>query len=298
MSRFLKSLHLAALSFGFLAAVAVICNLLIFSVLYPQITQLLEEKPSWETYGIVAAINIIVIAFYQLFSVIALLAHLVYKKKTSFLVVSAITIGIISGLMILGDITLLSDIGKEYQTGWQTRGEWWILFASYALHILSLVLGIIALFRNLNRAAESDEMVLKDEVLFLSLHSTGIICGALGLIGVTTGIFTSMKTWILGSITGILSTLILTPYLVILSIWVLRRFWGEARPGLDEKQAHDLGSAGLMTLLIAIPVMMGFYRLQIIQPERDVFAILWMPLLLFLSLFLFSSLALRSYGYK
>lgn len=297
MSRFLKSLHLASLSFGFLAAVGIIFNLVIFSILYPQVTQLLEEQPSWETYGIVAAINIIIIAFYQLFSVIALLAHLIYKKKTSFLVVAAITIGIISGLMILGDITLLSDIGKEYQAGWQTRGEWWILFTSYALHILSLVLGIIALVRNLNRDTESEEQILKDEVLFLTLHSTGVICGALGLIGVTAGLFTSMEVWILGSISGILSTLILCPYLVILAIWLLRRFWGETSLGLDEKQSRDLGSAGLTTLLITIPIMMVFYRLQIMQPERGLFAILWLPLLIFLSLSLFSSLSLQSYRY-
>ena len=180
MSRFLKSLHLTALSFGFLAAVAIICNLVIFSILYPQVTQLMEQQPSWETYGIVAAINIIVIAFYQLFSVIALLAHLISQKKTSFLIVAAITIGIISGLMVVGDITLLSDIGSEYEVGWQTRGEWWILFISYGLHILSLVLGIISLIRNLKQQAGSEEQILKDEVLFLSLHSTGIICGALG----------------------------------------------------------------------------------------------------------------------
>jgi hypothetical protein len=65
----LKSLHLTALRFGLPAAVAVIFNLVSFSILYPQVTQLLAEQPNWETYGVVAAINIIVIAFYQLFSV-------------------------------------------------------------------------------------------------------------------------------------------------------------------------------------------------------------------------------------
>ena len=72
MSRFLKSLHLTALSLGFLAAVAAAFNLVIFSILYPQVTQLLESQPTWETYGVVAAINIIIIAFYSLTSVVAL----------------------------------------------------------------------------------------------------------------------------------------------------------------------------------------------------------------------------------
>lgn len=298
MSRFLKSLHLAALSFGFLAVVAVIGNLGIFSILYAQVTQLLEEQPNWETYGIVAAINIIIIAFYQLFSVIALLAHLVAKKKTSFLVVTAITIGIISGLMILGDIALLSDIGTEYEAGWQTRGEWWILFSSYGLHILSLILGITTLILNLNRGSTSDEKALKDEVLFLSLHSTGVICGFLGLLGVVVGSYSSLEPRRLGQISGAISPLILSPYLVIMVVWLFRRFWGEFNPGLDEKQSRDLGSAGLTTLLISIPIMSLFYRMQFSRANGDLHTVLWLPLLVFLSLALFSSLALRSYGYK
>lgn len=296
MSRFLKSLHLTALSLGFLAAVATAFNLVIFSILYPQVTQLLAEQPNWDTYGIVAALNIIVIAFYQLFSVLALLAHLIKHKKTSFLIVAAIAIGIISGLMILGDITLLSDIGNEYEAGLQTRGEWWILFASYTLHILSLILGIISLIRNLNEATRSEEQILKDEVLFLSLHSTGVICGVLGLVGVAGGLVSQLSLWMMERIVIILSSLVLAPYLVILVIWLFRQRLGEFSSGLDEKQYQDLARAGLATLLVSLSALAIYYLVQIAQ-EGGLFSVLWFPLLLFLSMSLFSSLALRAYRY-
>ena len=297
MSRFLKSFHLAALSLGFLSVVAVAFNLVIFSILYPQVTQLLETDPSWQTYGVVAAINIITIAFYQLFSVIALLVHLVIRKKTSTLVVAAIAFGIISGLMILGDIALLSDIGNEYEAGLQTRGEWWILFGSYGLHILSLVLGIISLLRNLHHDPGPGEHAIKDEVLFLSLHSTGVICSALGLIGVTAGIFSPLNLWMMERIVVVFGLLILSPYLVTLAIWLFRHHMGEVKPGLDEKQFQDLAASGLTALVVSLIVTMAFFGMQISPLAREGWQALWYPLLLFLSLGMFSSLALRAYSY-
>jgi hypothetical protein len=297
MSRFLKTFHLISLSLGFLAAAAVTFNLVIFSILYPQVTRLLAEQPNWETYGVIAAINIIVIAFYQLFSVIALLAHLITRKMTSVLVVAAIVVGIISGLMVLGDITLLSDIGNEYEAGLQTRGEWLILFASYGLHLLSLGLGTVTLVSNLKGDTLSAEQALKDEVLFLSLHTTGIICGILGLAGILAGVFSSLSPIMLQMVVGITSLLIISPYLVILAIWLFRRFWGLPSPDLDEKQYQDLARAGLTTLLASLPVMAIYYRVQITQ-EGWIFSVLWFPLLLFLALGLFSSLALRAYRYN
>ncbi len=298
MSRFLKSLHLSALSLGFLSGVAVAFNLVIFAILYPQVTQLLEEQPNWETYGVVAAINIIVVAFYQLLCVIALLAHMITQKKTSTLVVATVAVGIISGLMILGDITLLSDIGNEYEAGLQTRGEWWILFASYGLHLLSLGMGVVALVGNLKGDTLPSEQVVKDEVLFLSLHTTGAICGILGLIGVLAGFFSSLSTRMMQMIASITSLLIISPYLVILAIWLLRRFWGLPSPDLDEKQSQDLAGAGFKTLLISLPLMAIYYRMQLSLPSGNLLSILWLPLLVFLSMALFSIQALRAYRYN
>lgn len=298
MLRYLKSLHLIALSLGFLSVVAVVLNLVIFATLYPQVTQLLAEQPSWETYGVVAAINIILLALYQLLSVIALLTHLISRKKTSNLVVSAIAIGIISGLMILGDITLLSDIGNEYEAGLQTRGEWWILFASYGLHILSLALGLLALIRNLNQDPLPEEQVLKDEVLFLSLHTTGVISGFLGLIGVAAAITSQLSLWMMERIVIIFSLLILSPYLITLVIWFFRRLWGEPIPGLDEKQFQDLAAAGLNTFLISLVVSAVFFGFQLTPLAKEAWQVLWFPLLIFLSLGLFSSLSLRGYRYN
>ena len=97
-------------------------------------------------------------------------------------------------------------------------------------------------------------------------------------------------------VVGITNLLIISPYLVILAIWIFRRFWGFPSPDIDEKQFYDLARAGLTALLASLPVMAIFYRVQITQ-KGGIFAVLWFPLLLFLALSLFSSLVLRSYRY-
>ncbi len=293
MSRFLKSLHLFSLSFGFLSAAALIFNIVIFLPLYSRTTQFIELSPGLESLGIVAGYNILIFAIFQFGSVITLLLHLIFRKMTSFLKIAAITLGIISGLMILMDLAILSDIGKEYLLGWQTRGEWIILFISYGLHTITLILTLICLINNLKEDQKPAEHVTKDEVLFLSLHSTGVICGWLGLIGVFAALFSNLSAWMMEQIVCMLGLMILSPYLVILTVWIFRRRLANLSPGLDEKQFQDLSRAGLQTLLFSIPVMIGYFGLQISSIARDAWPLLWLPLTLFLILILFSSFTLN-----
>jgi hypothetical protein len=98
-------------------------------------------------------------------------------------------------------------------------------------------------------------------------------------------------------VANITSLLIIAPYLVILAVWIFRRYWGLPSPDLDEKQFQDLARSGLTTLLISLPVMAIYYRVQITQ-EGGIFSVLWFPLLLFIVMSLFSSFALRAYRYS
>jgi hypothetical protein len=295
MSRFLKSLHLSTLGLGFLSVVALGLNVLIFSFLYPRVTGLMEMEPSWESYGVVAAINIIILALFQLVSVTTLLCYLILEKRTYTLLVLALAAGILSGLMVLGDISLLSDIGKEYLQGWQTRGEWMMLFGSYGLHLAALALTLAVTFRNLHAEPQRREGALKDEVLFLTLHSTGLISGGLGLVGVAAGLLSNLSLWMMERIVVILSLVTLSPYLVILAVWTFRRRLGGLTPGLDEKQFQDLATAGLRTLLFTLPVLVLFFGLQLSHLHKEAWQVLWLPLALFLSLIVFSSLVLYDF---
>ncbi len=58
MSRFLKSLHLFSLSFGFLSAAALIFNIVIFLPLYSRTTQFIELTPALESLGIHSVVGV------------------------------------------------------------------------------------------------------------------------------------------------------------------------------------------------------------------------------------------------
>lgn len=293
MFRIMKSIHLFSIGTGFLASVAWVFNLVFFLLLFPRISQFQVLDPSWENLGIVAGLNIIILAIFHLSCVLILLTYLIVHKKYSFINISAIVIGIISGIMIMADLTMLSEIGKEYTLGWQTQGEWMILFISYGTHIAALALGLISLIRNLERGIEPSDMIIKDEVLFLSLISTGVISGWLGLLGVFSGIISKAPLQLMEQIVPVLGLIILTPFLVILLIWILRGILSGVKTGLDEKQYHDLAVSGLISLIITLPVMIVFFGFQISPGTDGNLSVLWLPLLVFLALAVFSSLVMR-----
>ena len=295
MSRILKTFHYISLGLGFLALAALAFNLYFFSLYYPVATQFLELDPSLESLGIVAALNIITIALFHLVCVLTLLVHLIKQKQISTLVIAAIALGTISGIMNLGDVALLSDIGKEYPLGWETQGEWIVLFISYSLHAMTLVLTFLSLKLNLKGGQGPADKVIKDEVLFLSLFSTGLISSGLGILAVIAAFFFPLEAWIMRRVIPMLGIIILSPFLVILVIWLFRKRLGVRQPELDEKQSGDLARASLFTLSWIIPALILFFGFQISENLSESLQLLWLPLLVFGTLGLLSGFTLRNF---
>jgi hypothetical protein len=295
MSQLLKRLHLLSLSFGFLSAVALIFNTVIFILLFPEVTQFQELSRPWESFGLVVGLNFLAISLFHLSTVVTLLMHLTIQKTTTRLKGITVALGIISGIMILVDMVLLSDIGKEYVHGLQTRGEWIVLFISYGLHVIFLILALISIITNLEEDQKPAENVLKDEVLFLSLHSTGWVCGCLGTLCVAAAFFTKIPTRIMIQVIPTFGTLILSPYVFILGLWLYKKRGEKIGSWLDEKQFLDISRASLWTLLISAPIMIGYFSLQAVSSIQEHWNLLWFPAYLFSTLLVFSSLTQRFY---
>jgi len=293
MSRTMKSLHLFALGAGLLATIALIFNLVFFTLLYPVTTKFLDLDPSLESMGVVAGLNIFIGALFHLCSVIALLAFLIIHKQVRVINISAIALGIISGIMTLGDLALLSDIGDQHAAGLGSSGEWTVLFVSYGLRTLTLILSLWGLIINLMQTRDPDQEIIKDEVLFFSLLSTGAFSGWLGLAGVIAALFSRLSLWMMKRIIPTLGTIIMAPFLVLLVVWIFRSRLTNVKPGLDEKQYQDMAVSGLKTLIITLLVTLIYFVFQLSPIARESWNILWLPLLIFLALAIFSSLALH-----
>lgn len=297
MKKSLRTMHLLSLSLGFISAIGLAFNVIMFILLYPKVMQFQPVDSVWETLGIVVGLNALIIALFHLSGVMTLLLHILRQKVASIIGVLAIVLGTISGLMILADLSMLGDIGKEYELGWDTSGEWTILFISYGLHAVFLVLALIRLIVNLEKAkGQQPRTVLKDEVLFLSLHNTGWICGGLGLLAILAAWLAKTPLWLLHEIVIILSSLILLPYVLVLGVWLFKQRKAKASEWLDEKQFQDLTRAGFWALVFSVPFMILLYLLEWNQATPGIWSVLWLPCILFIVLLLFSAGTLRFYS--
>lgn len=234
MPKYLRYLHLTTVSLGLVAAVGLAFNLSMFIILFPKVTQLQPIGSPWETLGIVAGLNVFFIATFHISGITSLLMHIIVMRKPSIIKVVGIVVGIISGLMILSDLAMIQDIGHQYEAGLGTTGEWTILFINYALHILFLILTMYSVLYEIRAHQTLPPVAARDEVVFQTLHMTGLICGAFGVVAILAALIGTVTPWILMQIVFVIGTIILIPYSIVIGIWIIKTW--QARLGVDEKQ--------------------------------------------------------------
>jgi hypothetical protein len=293
MKKNLHRFHVLSISLGTVAAIGFLYNLVILSILCPKVERFDPISAQWEIAGIVVGISLFLIALFHLAGVLALLLNMIARRSVSWWRASLLFLGILSGIMILSDLAMLQDIGKQYAQGWNSTGEWIILFTSSGLHGLFIGLTLPALITNLRiPGSDAEEPALKDHVMFQLLHITGLLCGLLGVGMTIAAVAFQVPLWILEQTAITVSSLILAPFVLILLIW----FWFRRResPGewFDEKQLQDLGKAALGSLLISTPIMILLYWLQRAFPEPGLWPHIWLPTYLFCTLLVFSSTTL------
>jgi len=81
---------------------------------------------------------------------------------------------------------------------------------------------------------------------------------------------------------------LLSPYVLIVIYWLITKIQEEHRQWYDEKQLQDVGKSAFLTLVISIVCMIGLFAVNY-NNLGGVVRMLWLPLYLFLVLFLFSA---------
>jgi hypothetical protein len=113
-----------------------------------------------------------------------------------------------------------------------------------------------------------------------------MISGLMGL-GLTSLGFVYSSGWnptthsLLGGIS------ILSPYGLALFYWLIIKFQEKDRQWFDEKQSQDIGKSALMTLGMNTVLLIVLFAFNI-QYLNGIISMLWMPIYLFSTLFLFS----------
>lgn len=236
--------------------------------------------------------------FYHFLAAGTLVLQLRYIRRIRPLSILAIALGVVSFLGLFSDWAVLGDIGKEYRMGWDTAGEWTILYVILGIHavFLFLVTGISAgILRLLKSSGWDQELAARDEIVFIISQYVGIVCGTIGIAMTAMGLVVGRHVQV--SVYHSVSTTVITliPYGIIVSYWLALRLKDRMGDWYDEKQWRDVTRAGFFTLLLLVPVLLFFYIAVSLRGQHFPTPYLWIPFTLFLILFLFSLLTLLNY---
>lgn len=189
------------------------------------------------------------------------------QEKSSFLYSIYIVAVLGSGLTLLSDITILSDIGKEYRF-WDVSQQWFILYGFTLFHLLVVAYGTV--FRRTHPSTNQrifDVIRSGNDTLFLSLNQISLICGVLGICGVVFPISGLMDTVIPERFQTaymlFLSALALVPVLLFAVYWLVKNRDKPLSTWLDEKQTYDAATGALVSLMVTLPLMGIFTILSV-----------------------------------
>ena len=246
-----------------------------------------------DKFSIPVAAIYVIFGFFHLSAIFTLILQLNFFKRDNFLRAFLFFTGTTSLLMLFGDFALLSDISKEYVFG--LPGELNILFFSQALHFIFYILMIVLLVstRKLVRKG-GEEIVLKDDSIFINAQYIGILSGVSGLILVT--IFSLMylavyplPLWAAKAGIVVTSLIAIIPYILIVFYWLVIKLKERISEWYDEKQYQVITKASLVTLTASIIIMTVIFIIQYFLSTFDFINITWFPFYIFLVLLLFSS---------
>ena len=293
MKRLLKISNNTTLVLCVISIAGLIFTNTFFIMLRNMIIEMGDVESFMDKFSIPVASVYIIFTLFHLSALLTLILQLNFFKRDNFLRAFLFFTGITSLMMLFGDSALLSDISKEYVFG--LPGEFYILFLSQALHFVFYVLMIVLLVSTGKSVGkEKEEIVLKDDSIFINAQYIGILSGASGLVLIS--VFSYMYStlyplplWAAKAGVLVTSLIAVIPYILIVFYWLIIKLRERTGGWYDEKQYQDITKASLVTLIASIIVMTAVFLIQYYVSEFDFITLTWFPFYIFLVLLLFSS---------
>ncbi len=253
------------------------------SVLIPSLQ---KPTPQMINIGNIIIFSLIWIGIYHLYILFQVLKSLPSSEKIWFQSGYLVFL-ILSGITLLSDATLLSEIGKEYLL-WNVKGQWIMLFGFTLFHLVVVVIGFYTVQKkpfnsiNLFEALKSDQ-----DIWFLTLNQIGAICGLLGFVAFILSLTIPMPERFRDDLLLIFSTLAAIPWIAFMIFWIYKNRKKTPSQWLDEKQSQDSTVAAFITLIISMPliIILTFTTGANIIPLSSSF---WLALTFFVQLSIFS----------
>ncbi len=291
MKKALKVTGKVSLVLGFISFCFLIYNFMVFEYIRPLTLRFENLGSVVDRLMILVGTGFFVIFIFHICSILNLALQLRFFKRANIIRAFTVFVGVLSVLLLVGNLGLLSDIGKESKLGWDTSGEWIFLYINHFLHaaFIMLMFGfIISSFQILKKDLPYESAV-KDEVVFVTAQYIGMFCGILGFISLAAYLISSLPFWIVKKAVLPTSVIIFMPYCFIASYWLIFKLKDKIVDWYDEKQFQDIAKASLVTLIVSFPAMSLMYMLKYPNLSENYVTYFWFPFYLFLTLLTFSS---------
>ncbi len=278
------TLALAILSLG-----GLIYNLIFYEKIRPLILGFEDISAILAKMQIPVAVSFMLIFIFHILAILYIFFQIMFFKRENLTRALLFFLAIISILMVLGDFALLSDMGKEHAAGLDTSGEWPVLYASQVLHLVFIMLLFVLIFMTRRKvlAQYREDIVLRDEAIFINTQYIGIFSGIFG-IGVFAALSAFTPLWALKKGIFTVSLIAVLPYLLIAAYWLIVKIREKTGQWYDEKQYLDISRASLFTMVVSIVVMTAIFAIQYFSHAFEFMTITWWPFYVFLVLLLFS----------
>jgi len=237
-----------------------------------------------------AAIAYLIVGIYHLILLVNALQTISADEKRVFLHSFYIVALILSGITLLTDLSLLTDIGKEFAI-WDVQNEWTMLFGFMTAHLIVVLYGTYARNHNRGREQKLFEKIRKgSDIFFVALNQVGFICAIAGIAGVLVsrigGVPQSFETGFM----LMLSILALVPLISFFLYWAIRNRRKAFSSWFDEKQVADSVTGAMIAFLIALPMFILLIAGSLLLPTLP--APFWLSLAFFATLGIFSGVVI------
>jgi len=196
----------------------------------------------------------------------------------------ALVVGIVLSLLfVFSDFALMNDIVKQYRLG-LSQPEWLLVYILIGFQVVTLCVYLIVQRVSLSKEVLLQQVAL-DSNIYLAAQYIGLVCGFMGLSFSVLG-FIFPGGWNLTVHTTITMIILLIPYALAVGYWLITKIQ-EKKLLYDEKQLQDIGKSSFLTLIVSAAIMISLFIANY-NNLAGITSMLWLPVLLFSILFLFS----------
>ncbi len=266
-----------------LSLIGIVYCVITFLYIQPRLTPETTTLPQLiRTLGNITLPIYIILGIYHLVLLVSALKLFADKVKGTFLHSVYVVVLILSGITLCSDITLLSDIGKEYMI-WDVTSQWWLLYGFMAVHLVVVIYGTISRIKNHDKGQPLFEAIRAgNDTLFVGMNQIGFVCALIGIAGVfSSRIDAITQPYQIGYML-LLSGLAIVPLISFFIYWAIRNRSKPVNGWFDEKQVSDSSTAALTALAFMMPLTIAAIIISLFV--TDLPPSFWLALLFFATL--------------